>query len=147
MFTMIAIERNSLSKKSPYVAVKNNTYVKLAEELDIKHSYYCSASSTGNVCKCLCWLAYEQRRYKFILSIVKLAADIEFPLTVSSGSASSVAAGPVPNSLKRTIHDVDPAVAVDPGPAAAVVAGPAKQRRRQTWPLQLQNQSKGVIRR
>lgn len=122
----MAIERGTISKKSQYVAITNTTYVQLAEDLHIKHTFYASANSTGYVMESLCWLAYEQKKYKFILSVVKFAADLEFPHRVVPGPAAAVADGPAPCPLKRAAGDFGPAVAVAPGPAAAVVPGPAK---------------------
>ena len=98
----MAIERKAISQQALYVAIKNETYVQLADQLGIRHTYYSSANNTGNVIESLCWLAYEQKKYNFILSIVRFAADFEYP------------------------------DAVAPGPAAAVAPGPAKLRRRQT---------------
>ena len=85
----MAIEREVISEKSQYVAIKNETYVQLARKLGIRHKHYSSANNTGNVMESLCWLAYEQKRYNFILSIVKFAADFEYPVT-----ADAVAPGP-----------------------------------------------------
>ena len=75
MFTLLAIEREKISNNIKYVAVKNETYVQLAEKLGVKNEYYSSANNTGNVMESLCWFAYEQNRYDFILSIVKFAVD------------------------------------------------------------------------
>ena len=93
---MVAIEREAISKKAQYVAVKNETYVQLARELGIRHIHYSRANNTGNVMESLCWLAYEQKRYNFILSIVKFAADFEYPAT-----ADAVAPGPAVCPSKR----------------------------------------------
>ena len=79
MFTLLAIEREKISNKSQYVAVKNETYVQLADKLGIRHAHYSSPNNTGNVMESLFWLAYEQGRYDFILSIIKIATDIEYP--------------------------------------------------------------------
>ena len=117
IFTLVAIERNAISKRSQYVAIKNPTYVQLAEKLGIRHTYYSSASNTGNVMESLCWLAYEQKRYNFILSIVKFAADLEYPARVAPGPAAAVAPGPADCPSKRPAAASGPAVAVAPGPA------------------------------
>ena len=108
----MAIEREKISNKSQYVAVKNETYVQLADKLGIKHAHYSSANNTGNVMESLCWLAYEQNKYDFILSIVKFAVDLEYPDTVAA--------------------DFEYPDAVASGPAVAVASSPAKTRRRQT---------------
>ena len=96
MFTLLAIEREKISNKSQYVAVKNETYVQLADKLGIKHAHYSSANNTGNVMESLCWLAYEQNRYDFILSIVKFAVDLEYPDAVAADFEypDAVASGP-----------------------------------------------------
>ena len=112
MFTLLAIEREKISNKSQYVAVKNETYVQLADKLGIRHAHYSSPNNTGNVMESLCWLAYEQNRYDFILSIVKFAVDLEYPDAVAA--------------------DFEYPDAVASGPAVAVASSPAKTRRRQT---------------
>ena len=144
IFTLVAIERGAISKRSQYVAIKNPTYVQLAEKLGIRHTYFSSANNTGNVMESLCWLAYEQKRDNFILSIVKFATDFEYPVTVAAGPAAAypdtvapgpaaaVAPGPADCPSKRPAAASGPAVAVASGPAAATAPGPAKRRRTQT---------------
>ena len=80
----------------------------------------------------LCWLAYEQQKYNFILSIVKFATDFEYPDTVARGPAAAVAPGPAVCPPQRPAAASGPAVAVASGPAAAIAPGPAKLRRMQT---------------
>ena len=128
----MAIERKAISRKSQYVAIKNPTYVQLADQLGIRHTVYSSANNTGNVMESLCWLAYEQKKYNFILSIVKFATDFEYPDTVARGPAAAVAPGPAVCPPKRPAAASGPAVAVASGPAAAIAPGPAKLRRMQT---------------
>ena len=82
MFTLVAIERGLISPKSQYIAIKNGTYVYIAEALGIRNDYYRNASNTGNVMESLFWFAYEQKRHNLILSIVKIAIDFEFPQAV-----------------------------------------------------------------
>ena len=122
----MAVEREAISKKSKYIAIKTPTYVQLAEKLDIRDKLYSSSYSTQHVMESLCWLAYEQQKYQFILSIVKFSADLEFPHTVVPGPAAAVGAGPAPYHLKRDAGGLGPPVEVAPDPAAAVVPGPAK---------------------
>ena len=122
----MAIEREAISKTSKYIAVKTPTYVQLAEKLAIGDKFYSNVYSTGYVMESLCWLAYEQNKYQFILSIIKFAADVEFPHTVVPGPAAPVGAGPAPCHLKRAAGGVGPSVAVTTDPAAAVIPGPAK---------------------
>ena len=129
----MAIERNAISQKSQYVAIKNPTYVQLADELGIRDTVYSSANNTGNVMESLCWLAYEQKKYNFILSIVKFAADFEYPDTVARGPAAAVAPGPAVCPPKRPAAASGPAVPVASGPAAAIAPGPAKLPRKQTF--------------
>ena len=129
----MAIEREAISQKSQYVAIKNPTYVQLAEELGIRHTVYSSANNTGNVMESLCWLAYEQQKYNFILSIVKFATDFEYPDTVDRGPAAAVAPGPAVCPPQRPAAASGPAVAVASGPAAAIAPGPAKLPRKQTF--------------
>ena len=93
IFTMVAIERQAISKKSLYVAISNGTYVWLAEKLEIRHEYYSNANNTGNVMESLSWFAYEQKRFDFILSIVHIAANLEFPATATPGPATASAPG------------------------------------------------------
>ena len=54
-------------------------YVDLADKLDIRNDYFRSASNTSNLMECLVWFAYEQNRYHFIMTVVKLAMDLEYP--------------------------------------------------------------------
>ena len=129
----MAIEREAISQKSQYVAIKNPTYVRLADELGIRDTVYSSANNTGNVMESLCWLAYEQKKYNFILSIVKFATDVEYPDTVARGPAAAVAPGPAVCPPQRPAAASGPAVAVASGPAAAIAPGPAKLRRKQTF--------------
>ena len=91
---MVAIEREAISNKSQYAAIQSATHVELADKLGIKDTYYSSRNNTCNVMKSLCWLAYEQNRYEFLLSIVQFAADFEYPGTVASGPAAVVAPSP-----------------------------------------------------
>ena len=158
IFTLLAIERQKISNKSQYAAIQNATYVELADKLGIRDTYYSSPNNTGNVMESLCWFAYEQERYDFILSIVKFAADFEYPDKVASGPAAVVASNPV-NLRKRQASapptneassqssvsaskrrqatfqreaDLEYLDTVASGPAAAVDPHPAKVRRRQT---------------
>ena len=114
VFTLVAVERKVVSTKIFYVAIKNDTYVHLADRLGIRHTHYSNANNTGNVLESLCWLALEQKRYSFILSIVKFAADVEYPRVSHQQS-----------SLKRAV--------VASGTAAAVSPVPAKLPRRGTF--------------
>ena len=121
MYTMLAIEREVISKKSHYIAIHNDTYVKLANALGIRDRTYSSPNNTGNVCEALCWLAYEQGKYKLILSIAKFAADVEFPGSGVPGHASAVVPGPAPQPCKRSAQVCGLPVVVATGPAAAKV--------------------------
>ena len=58
IFTLVAIERDAISKKSQFVAIKNPTYVQLADKLGIRDTFYSSANNTGNVMESLFWFAY-----------------------------------------------------------------------------------------
>ena len=129
MFTMVAIERRSVSDKCMFVAIKNATYVRLAEELAIRHNYYSNANNTGNVMEALHWLAFEQKRYKFILTIAHMAADIEFRTSVKPAPAAAI--DPVcAITLNSTIRPLRrPAVASDS--AGTVASGPVKRQRKQ----------------
>ena len=79
IFTLLANERQAVSPKMHYVVIKTNTYVNLADKLDIRNDYFRSASNTSNLMECLVWFAYEQNRYHFIMTVVKLAMDLEYP--------------------------------------------------------------------
>jgi len=79
MFTLLAIERRATSPESDYVAIKTGTYVNLADKLDIRNDYFGSANNISNLMECLVWFAYEQKRYHFIMTVVKLAIDLEYP--------------------------------------------------------------------
>ena len=132
MFTLVAIERKAIAENSQYIAVKNRTYVQLAQKLQIRNKYFSNANNTGNVLESLCWLAYEKKEYNFILSIAKFAADFEYPRKAVPGPAAAVATGPTASTLKRPAERLDNTVVVAPGPATAGVPGPAKVRRKQS---------------
>ena len=78
----MAIERGLISSKSQYIAVKNDTYVYLAVQLGIIDKNFSSANNIGNVMESLFWCAYAQKRYDWILNIVKVAMEYEFPHAV-----------------------------------------------------------------
>ena len=75
MFTLLAIERRAISPKSHYVDIRTNTYVNLADKLDIRNDYFRSASNTGNLMESLFRFTYKQKRYHFIMTVVKFATD------------------------------------------------------------------------
>ncbi len=60
MFTLVAIELGLISSKSQYIAVKDETYVYIAVQLDIRDENFSSANNIGNVMESLFWFAYEQ---------------------------------------------------------------------------------------
>ena len=79
MFTLLAIERRAILSKSQYVAIKKDTYVQLAKKLGLGNDYYSSPNNTGNVMEALFWFAYEQKRYDFIMTVVTMATEVEYP--------------------------------------------------------------------
>ena len=78
MMTLVAIEREPSRSTSAHIVIFNKVYLKLAQRLDIVHKNWASEFNVGNVLECLCWLAYEQQRYEFIITVVHHAADIQF---------------------------------------------------------------------
>ena len=121
MYTMVAIEREVISKNSHYIAIGNETYVRLADALGIRDRDYSSPNNTGNVCEALCWLALEQKKYNLIVSIAKFAADVEFPRSAAPGHVPAVVPGPAPQPCKRSAQVCGLPVVVASGLAAAKV--------------------------
>ena len=72
----------------------NNRFYVDESKLGLRDTFYSSPNNTGNVMESSCWLAYEQKKYDFILSIIKFAADCEYPDTVAAGPAAVVACAP-----------------------------------------------------
>ena len=139
MFTLLAIERRATSPESDYVAIKTGTYVNLADKLDIRNDYFRSASNTSNLMQCLVWFAYEQKRYHFIMTVVKLAMDLEYPHVAPVGdsrsaySTSSVVLPPVSEQPQQADDVASQSASKRAyGHAAAVAPGHAKLPRTTT---------------
>ena len=82
MFTLVTIERQNVIDKCKYSVICNDVYKEMATSLDIQHSVYSNANNVGNVMESLFWLAYEQHKYGFIISVVHHAADLQLQRNV-----------------------------------------------------------------
>ena len=87
MFTLVSIERQNIIDKVKYSVICNGVYKEMATSLDIHHSVYSNANNVGNIMESLVWLAYEQQKYGFIISVVHHAADMQLERNVHLFSA------------------------------------------------------------
>ena len=87
MFTLVSIERQNITDKFKNSVICNGVYKEMATSLDIHHSVYSNANNVGNIMESLFWLAYEQQKYGFIISVVHHAADLQLERNVHLFSA------------------------------------------------------------
>ena len=92
VFTLVAVERGHIKPTSAYAVIHNHVYVKLAVNLGIVNSTFCSENNVGNVLECLFWFAYEQCRYEFIISVVHHAAQLQLDNNLNCLVPSSILA-------------------------------------------------------
>ena len=78
MFMLVSIERMKLKSACRWATVSNSVYVYLASVMEIRHPAYCGANNVGNTMEALIWLAYEQKKYKFIISVIHHAANLQW---------------------------------------------------------------------
>ena len=103
MMTFVAIERDPSRSTSAHIVIFNNVYLKLAQRLDIVQRNRSSEFNVGNVLECLCWLAYEQQRYEFIITVVHHAADIQF-----DNNEQCLLRAPEPSELREDERQQEP---------------------------------------
>ena len=78
MFMLVSIERKKLKRTCTWATVFNCVYEELGRVLEIHHPVYCRANNIGNTMQVLMWLAYEQQKYTFIISIIHHAANLQW---------------------------------------------------------------------
>lgn len=78
MFIDLSIERGKLTRNSNCCYICNGVYVKMAQALIMIHRVYNNETNVRNMLESLCWLAFEQKKYRFIFSLVHHAADIHW---------------------------------------------------------------------
>ena len=78
MFTVLSIERCQVPATCAHVPIFDGVYERITSALDIPDVIYSSKNNVGNALDSLCFLAFEQGKYVFIHSVVRLAADIQW---------------------------------------------------------------------
>ena len=73
---LVSIERQKLKSTCRWATLPNSVYVYLATVMEIRHAVHDSESNVGNTMESLIWVAYEQKKYKFIISIIHHAANL-----------------------------------------------------------------------
>ena len=77
-----------------YKAIGNGPYKQLSMALNLADAEKSSNNNCGNILEHMMWLALENKRYEWILGVVRWCAKTEFPEAASSHrSASSSASG------------------------------------------------------
>ena len=78
MFTILSVERQRLASNCKLHVICNKAYVHMAIALNMVHPCYCFSNNVSNTMQALLWLAYEQKKYGFIISMIHHVANLQW---------------------------------------------------------------------